>query len=538
MKRLTDMSGQQSNKCCGKVAIQQAGQIVWNIIHVGWSLLLNIGIVVCLITCVVHYNLGRWSDSDLSDMTKVNPNLTTAQHDDMYYVPVDSWLGLEKRGWNERYVNLRVRIYNAGDEDQTINVIQWLSTALWIALPWFTILAVLQFIREFIEKLEVSWCSDDKVPEKCCKNFLTRVYLMFIGFEKTEFAERFVKRFPYGTKGQQKDCGTHCHRICEYTYIGACYVVRDCFFCVTTVISMTFAFITISAFEGSCDRRDGSVGGCSILRTPIYSSTIWAVAFLTLVGRVASAMNNGHPEKTVDVNSRCFGKAIPHFACIISIVCSILQILLTWSAYYRIGNDRQEAYLPILWVIMVLELTHAAFNGAVSVMNSHVLKEAKANVEGAFFSSVYLFSVTLTIYHCLRRAVNMHGTYWSPDWSPDSSHYRQKQLSMIDSHCHYIGWQVFDEPTKFGFNPTDTNPLSDSCTQTSVDTSDPLNGDRSSVWTGLILAAVAIGCKTVWFAVPHLFNHVLVPVAQKLKGRSNTVVSSDHLNGFQLIRVV
>lgn len=544
---------------------------------------MSVVVLLSLLVSALHYSKARWTDDNIADYSKAS-NLTTNQSLLLYKTPIEyTRLGTSHydAGTNERHVNLRVRIFgttespvdflgNLGDLG-TIDVVDDMLIISWVAFIWFTVLASLSILRGGWQLIKI-WADVDP-PTNSCVRVTSTVFDFFFAFENADASSRFLTAVGFERDPAKPDADggrTWLRAILSMILRFVFSIFREGFFVVFSALSVVYAYLTFSAFQGSC--YDGAVaGGCSIQQYPADWLRVLLIGSVTAAGRFASSYNYVRDDVDDLVASKkdtneskypyLFGvrMTLQLFACIISIACSGVTMWFMHDSFYMIGNDRRFPYVSLYATVIVLEALHMVVNALVVVLplvfgvlttctsdNSEktavkAQRQMKMYIEGKIFGALYFFAVSLSIYMSLRLGVNMFGTYWSSPENALEGEFHPRQLSVLEERCHYIPEDVFKSPEKYNFSPCDaTDPLRDCCTMTTYDASQS-SANGTSAFTGLIVAIVAIVVQVVIVGIGMATNDDNVkPVINQVNkwARSSNRRLGPQPAGFNTIRVV
>ena len=512
-----------------------------------------IGLLVslALLASALHFTGKTWTDADLADASKASQlgNLTNR----MYTTPIKYtplWTTSYEKGVNEKYVNLRVRVLGVFDsvsdssitDLDTIDVIDDIFRISWVAFGWFLALTMLSLVRTIAEisGADSHINADDVEKTTLSLRVVSSFYNFICAFENIEASERFMKLTALDpeTITSITDNTHKWVKILLSMVIRSLFtLVRDGFFVVFTAMVTIYAYITLAAFEGSCDTRpnSGVLGGCSVQNSPVRLTSILFIGFISIASRVASSYNY-RDDTIVDITPRVSvvgtQVTLQSGACVVSVICSLIVLMTILGAFFTIDGDRRYPYENIVWTFGLLEVFHIINNIFVFVVNipfklmklwsccgnccgcgcgeekgikkisdntRKFQKNMKVYVEGKIFGALYFATVSLSIYMSLRLSINMFGTYWSDNETGMTilTDYHPKQLSEIDDRCHYIDKQVFDNPSTYGFSPcANADEKADCCPNSTYDDSVHAASHLTGLWvaiTGCVVQVLLFG---------------------------------------------
>lgn len=402
---------------------------------------------LALLSACLHYTQSRWSSGDVA--SDGIPELTT--YDDYHYktnVTYKPFWGIKQYGSDEweRKVNLRVEIIGLGKgttlltqaneadyhpEDNFVDVIADLSYYLWIGFVWFAVLIGIAMVRAVVEMFDlVQEVDEDGVPldksdNSTAQYWIRGVYNFVCAFESHEATVQFLRTVGLGNPSNilQTTLALMIRTVMS--------LVREGFFIVVATVGVTYAYITLAAYEGACsddfphlnmtDPSDGitamdlnAVGdpvvfhNCNVQQVPIQRLSIVLVVLLAIASRLASAYNYSdgnwdmatrsvvkklREEEGIELSElpsllgdalsastwkRILGVAKNHvgsatvqgFACMTTVVTSIMLMIILGYSWMAIGDKRQFLVQAVWATFLTLEILFVVLNLMVYLLST------------------------------------------------------------------------------------------------------------------------------------------------------------------------
>jgi hypothetical protein len=512
----------------------------------------------------------------------------------------------------DRKVALRVQVlplgtgingYDAASDDAKkdfIDVVEDLAWYTWISFFWFagmiliSILAAVVESFDLVSQVDANGKPDSSATDNTLRRAIRVTYTFITSFESHEATMQFLRNIGLGAPSNMLES------MAARLIRGLMSLVREGFSIFVAAVAISYAYVTLAAHDGDCDKTSGVEGGCSV-QNPVERINIVVLVVLAIIGRMASAWNytDGNWDATmrnisgdllnkegIDISEatglisdladastwqKIFNTAVGHLtsatmqglAATTSILSSLLIIFLAGNAYFAIDSGRRLPYQSIWVTLLILELIYLTLNTLVWLMSStswvRDLSTLKFYIEGKLWGALYLSGIALAIYMSTRRSVNMYGTYANgtanqgADYLTETrtSVFHGKQLSEVDHHCHYIPKYVFDNPGDYTFSHTDcakaTTRANTCCTNEDFDSDQATNG--TSVYTGLFVALSGMLLQVVLLIVTAVFHEggaaartvdgALDSVNKKLPSINFGVqASTSNRRGFKTIQVV
>ena len=553
---------------------------------VGPVLRSSFGLLVglALLSACLHYTQSRWSSKDVA--SEGIPELTAL--DDYHYktnVTYKPFWGIKQYDADEweRKVNLRVSVIGLGKgttlltqqaeadyhpEDNFIDVIADLSYYLWIGFVWFAVLIGIAMVRAVVEMFDLVQSVDedgvplDKSDNSGAQRGIRAVYNFVCAFESHEATVQFLRSVGLGnpTNILQTTLALMIRSLMS--------LFREGFFIVVATVGVTYAYVTLAAYEGSCidefdhqqmnltsgdvDATEHHFKNCNVQQVPIQRLSVVLVVLLAIASRLASAYNYSdgnwdmatrsvvkklREEEGIELSelpsllgdalsastwNRILGVAKNHvgsatvqgFACMTTVSTSVLLMIVLGYSWMAIGDERQFLVQAVWGTFLTLEILFVVLNLMVYLLSTttwiSTLRNLKVYIEGKLYAALYISAIALAIYMSLRRAVNMFG---GGEETPHDHHrpeldhpsyFQPKQLGPADDVCHYIPRRVFDHHDDYGWQPCTGNFTQRGCCALTEFDSDDAT-NGVTVYTGLIVALVGLALQVLIAAVTACF---------------------------------
>jgi len=472
--------------------------------------------------------------------------------------------------------------YDVTDDNTVIDVVEDLAWYTWISLIWLGALVVLAIVTAAVE-----WSNLLKT-----KGTLRTVYLGLTALESHEQAEAFLDALGLGETADTDDwtqLGKNGVAICIR---GATSLVREGFFIFVAAVSAAYAYVTLMSHQGPCLTSTTQAGRCSVQNAPVPRIEIILVVLLSILSRVASSYNytdgnwnmalgrihsslgdkinsldltaignrlnvdiDGTTKKVLrGISNHITSTTIQGLAMVGAVVGSLGVTILVGSAYFSIDEKRRFPFQAIAVTLLVLEIIFMVLNVVVWLASStQYIRNATAvkfYIEGKLWGALYLTAMTLAIYHCSRRAINMYGSpvgltglndhLMGAQGSLGLGLFAGKQLSQPDEWCHYIPKIAFENRVKYSFDKAlceETATQFGTCCSLADFDSDGTNS--VTTYTGLWVAIAGMVLQVLSLLVSAMF-YGNSPVSNAVDNTVNSLLPAKNglQRGFKTIQVV